>query len=78
MVVVIVLLIGFNHIVMKINSILPNFNTPCPMRPWYTLSQVMDNPPCPMYASQLPTSLDIILYFILLHPQLLHIPSGHH
>ena len=25
-------------------SILPNSNTPCPMRPCYTLSQVMDNP----------------------------------
>ena len=25
-------------------SILPNSNTPCPMRPSYTLSQVMDNP----------------------------------
>ena len=25
-------------------SILPNSSTPCPMRPCYTLSQVMDNP----------------------------------
>ena len=25
-------------------SILPNSNTPCPMRPCYTLSQAMDNP----------------------------------
>jgi len=26
-------------------SILPNSNTPCPMRPCYTLSQVMGQPP---------------------------------